>query len=118
MDTASKLNVLLDAVASAQTPTGNAHSARCSQASGDPPRPQPQELLAYVEDDCQRRGADKCVACRTGTAQPEDIVGQPCSPSLNRRMLTRMSGGVGRVIHEDGPYPMYPAFYEANSMAA
>ncbi len=29
---------------------------------------QPQELLAYVEDDCQWRGADKCVACGTRTA--------------------------------------------------
>ena len=93
-----------------KTSTRNAHSAGFPETSGDPPRAQPQKLLAYVQNNRQRRGADECVACRTRTAQLKDIVGQACSPSLNRRMRTRMSGGVGRVIREDGPYPITRRF--------
>ena len=95
VDTSPPLDVLLETVASTKTSTRNAHSTRRPQASGDPPRTQPQELLAYVQDHCQRRGADECVARRTRTAQLKDALGQACSPSLNRRMRTRMSGGVG-----------------------
>ena len=48
----------------------------------------------------------ECVAGRTKPAQLKDNVGRACSPSLNRRMRTRMSGGMGRVIPKDGPYPI------------
>ncbi len=106
VDTTSNPDVLLEAVASAQASTRNAHSARRSQASGDPPCTQPPELLAHVQDNCQRRRADQCVAGRTRTAQPEDTMGQACSTSLNRRMRTRTSGGVGRVTGNGGPYPI------------
>ena len=76
----------------------------------DPPRSQPQGPLAHGQDHCQRRRADQCVACRTGTDQHEDPVGRACSATSNRLMRTRMSGGVGRVTGDGGPYPISHRF--------
>ena len=40
----------------------------------------------------------------------KDSLGRTCSSSLNRRMRTRMSGGVGRASGNRRPYPISPAF--------
>jgi RNA-directed DNA polymerase len=41
-----------------------------------------------------------------GLLEHEDSLGRACSTSLNRRMRTRMYGGVGRVTGDGGPYPI------------
>ena len=106
----SRVVTSLETVASAETSTRNAHSARRSGTSGDPPRSQSQGLLAHAQDHCQRRGAEQCVACRTRTAQHEDSLGTACSTSRNRLVRTRMLGGVGRVTSDGGPYPIIRQF--------
>ncbi|MBX3420471.1 MAG: group II intron reverse transcriptase/maturase [Pirellulaceae bacterium] len=41
-----------------------------------------------------------------GVPEPKDFMERTCSSSLNRRMRTRMSGGVGRAVSNDRPYPI------------
>jgi Group II intron, maturase-specific domain len=45
---------------------------------------------------CQWSWPDQRVARRTGVTEPQDSLGIACPSSLNRRMRTRMSGGVRR----------------------
>ncbi len=90
-----------------ETSTRNAHSARRSASSSDPSRTQSQRLLAHGQNHCQRRRADQRLACRTRTAQHEDLLGPACSASSNRLVRTRTLRGVGRAVSDDRPYPIY-----------
>jgi len=56
VDSSPHPDVLLETVASGETPTRNAHSARRSATPGNSPRTQPPKLLAYVQNHCQRGG--------------------------------------------------------------
>jgi hypothetical protein len=48
------------------------------------------------ENHCQWSRPDQRVATGSGVTEPQDSLGIACPSSLNRRMRTRMSGGVGR----------------------
>ena len=51
-------------------------------------------------------GNDERLASTSGAYQLKESVGKSCSASLNRRMRTRMYGGVGRVASDGHPYPI------------
>ncbi len=74
---------------------------------GDQTRDQSQELLAFVTDTRHALRDAQQVAGATGTIFAQTTLVRPRSASRNRLMRTRMSGGVGRAISDDGPYPIY-----------
>ena len=100
-------NVLLEAEATAEASSRDAHSFRPPEATSDPSHSQPQELLAHVEDDSRRRGADECVVCGTRTVKHEDVIGRACSASLNRPVRVRMLWRCGEGHPRGWPLPDY-----------
>jgi hypothetical protein len=99
-------DVLLETLAQTETSTRNAARVRRPASSGHPTRPESQRALAHGQDDCQRRWYDERLASRSRSLESKDIMERTCSSSLNRRMRTRMSGGVGRAVSNDRPYPI------------
>lgn len=76
----------------------------------DQTRDQSQKLLASLADTSNAICNAQQMAARTvRTSFAQTTLVRPCSASRNRLMRTRMSGGVGRVVSDGGPYPISAA---------
>jgi hypothetical protein len=98
--------VLLEAVAPCAYEGEEPCASECEPRHGDQARVDSQKLLASLENASDAIRDAQQLAARTRTAFAQTTLVRPCSASRNRLMRIRMSGGVGRVIREDGPYPI------------
>ncbi|GIX01059.1 MAG: hypothetical protein KatS3mg111_4391 [Pirellulaceae bacterium] len=75
----------------------------------DPAGTESEMPLTNGQVHCHGSRPDKRPAVSPRTVIAEETLGTACSASQKRLMRTRMSGGVGRVIRKDGPYPISAA---------
>ncbi len=99
MNTASHTLLLLEALASRTHTSPSADRVGRLATPCRPTREKSQRSVAHGQDDSQWSRHDECLVASPMGIEFKDTLGRACSPSLNRRMRTRIYGGVGRARH-------------------
>jgi hypothetical protein len=98
--------LLLETLATCLHTYPRVNGTGCSASTSHTTWYQSQRSLTHGQDDRERCWYDKRLVSSLRSLESKENLGRTCLSSLNRRMRTRTSGGVGREVSNGRPYPI------------